>query len=137
MSHEHDDKPRTEDPDRAAILARRQHFIALALSGLATTAACASTGADDGGQTSKGQDAATTRSEVPPEPCLKVMPPSDETETGEPAEGTTEGGSTTDAGTSSTTDGVEEAEGETGEPAPPQPCLKKAAPRPCLKKAAP
>lgn len=30
-----------DDPDRAAILARRRRFIALALSGLATTTACA------------------------------------------------------------------------------------------------
>ena len=32
-----------EDLDRAAILARRQRFIALALSGLATTGACTPT----------------------------------------------------------------------------------------------
>jgi hypothetical protein len=42
-----------DDPDRAAILARRQRFVALALSGLATSC--------------------TPRSQ--PQPCLDVMPP--------------------------------------------------------------
>jgi enoyl-CoA hydratase/carnithine racemase len=48
-----DDDAQTEDPDRAAILARRKRFIAIALSGLASGVGCA-------------------------EPCLKVAaPPSD------------------------------------------------------------
>lgn len=66
-----DESKRPEDPDRAAILARRQHFIAIALSGLATTTACASTGENGTGTKEaekKGQ------SEAPPEPCLKVAP---------------------------------------------------------------
>ncbi|MCA9637459.1 MAG: hypothetical protein KC420_15640, partial [Myxococcales bacterium] len=44
-------KPEVEDPDRAAILARRQRFIAIALSGLATGSAC-----------------------TKPQPCLNVAP---------------------------------------------------------------
>jgi hypothetical protein len=136
MSRDDDDtKPRPEDPDRAAILARRQHFIALALTGLATTA-CAKTTTDGA---SKGEDANKgPRPEAPPEPCLKVAAPPDETgsETGGETSTTTTGGET----------GGDETGGETGSEAPPQvclkiaapeSCLKKAAPRPCLKKAAP
>jgi hypothetical protein len=48
-----DDEPQSE-PDRAAILARRQRFIALALSSLASAAAC---------------EACT------PKPCLNVVEP--------------------------------------------------------------
>ncbi|MFV8755974.1 hypothetical protein ACNOYE_35935 [Nannocystaceae bacterium ST9] len=134
-----DDKPRTEDPDRAAILARRQHFIALALTGLATTA-CASTN-DDG--SNKGEDAGKgPRPEAPPEPCLKVMP-ADETGTSSTTT-TAEGGETGGGETGGETSGGE-TEGETGAPPqpclkvapPPEPCLKKAPPQPCLKKAAP
>jgi len=33
--------PPDDDPDRAAILARRKHFLAIALSGLASGSACA------------------------------------------------------------------------------------------------
>jgi hypothetical protein len=56
----------TEDLDRAAILARRQHFIALALSGLATTSACTKAGepSKDGKPT---PSAATTRGTQPVE----------------------------------------------------------------------
>ncbi len=56
----------TEDLDRAAILARRQHFIALALSGLATTSACTKAG----GPTKDGKptpSAATSRGTQPVE----------------------------------------------------------------------
>lgn len=45
--------PDDEDPDRAAILARRKRFIAIALSGLASGASCAA------------------------QPCLKVIAPQD------------------------------------------------------------
>jgi hypothetical protein len=65
-----------DDPDRAAILARRQRFIALALSGLATTAACekpkedpAAPKADKGAQQGKGDQGAR------PHPCLEVAAP--------------------------------------------------------------
>lgn len=103
-----------DDPDRAAILARRQRFIALALSGLATTAACekpkedpAAPKADKGTPQGKGDDGA------PPQACLKVAPP-------EP-----------------------EGEGSTGRPmpcldvAPPEPEPDDVPPQACLKIAAP
>ena len=120
MSQDDDDTPRTEDPDRAAILARRQHFIAIALSGLTT--ACA-------------------RPEASPEPCLSVIPASD-SPNDEPAQaettsgGTTSGDTTSGETTSGETSGGSDSGGETG--APPQPCLKVAPPpEPCLKKAPP
>lgn len=138
MSDDDDAKPRTEDPDRAAILARRQHFIALALTGLATTA-CASTGSEGGSTGEEAGNRPRARPEAPPQPCLNIAPaPSGETSGGETSDGETGGGETS---------GGETGGGETGESAPPQPCLKiaapevclkiKTSPRPCLKKAAP
>jgi hypothetical protein len=71
----------TEDPDRAAILARRQRFIAIALSSLASAAACKpqpcldvspannDDGKADGGKADEGG--------TPPQACLKVAPPQD------------------------------------------------------------
>jgi hypothetical protein len=125
MAGHDDDSKSGGDPDRAAILARRQRFVALALSGLATT------GCTDGSTKQPGDDKADDKKaaeppphpclspvqpeqkppEPPPQPCLKVAPP-------EP-EGESESG------------GVSEPE-PAPEPAP-QPCLKKAPPRPCLK----
>jgi hypothetical protein len=109
------------DPDRAAILARRRRFIALAISGLAA------------GGCKHGA----------PEPCLSVpMPEGNE---GEPeGEGEDQGvpeepgpfvedpGAPVDGG------GTEGESGET-EPKPqPQPCLKvQPNPQPCLKVKAP
>ena len=63
-----------DDPDRAAILARRQRFIALALSGLATTTACEKPKADpsapkDGKAVQEGKG-----DEGAPHPCLNVAP---------------------------------------------------------------
>jgi hypothetical protein len=127
-----DETKRPEDPDRAAILARRQHFIAIALSGLATTTACASTGEGD---KTTGDKAKGAQPEAPPEPCLKVKAPPETSETDgaeaapqpclkvAPPDPEAETGDTGD---------------ESGKPAepPPEPCLK-VAPRPCLKKAAP
>ena len=121
----HDEEP-AADPDRAAILARRQRFIALALSGLAGTAACDKPKpqpclsppqtVDDG----KGDPTAepqpclnVTPVEPKPQPCLEVAPP-------------------------------EDTQGDDGPP--PQPCLKVAAPpdpepqpkpQPCLRVAPP
>jgi hypothetical protein len=123
---EHDDD--SLDPDRAAILARRRHFVALALSGLATTAC--TDGKPEGSEvrppstepspveragTEPGSEPGSvtegeTDSEAlhpPPQACLKMAMP-------EP--------------------------GETGEDqqAPPEPPPKPdPKPRPCLKKAAP
>ena len=68
-----------DDPDRAAILARRQRFIALALSGLATTTACEKPKEDpsapkDGKASQEGKD----DKGAPPQACLKVAPPEPE-----------------------------------------------------------
>lgn len=149
-----DDPERPDDPDRAAILARRQRFVTLALSGLtgAFAAGC------DGG------------SEAKPEPCLDYSAPPETkvegpTSDGQEAQATTgvpeapattgavEGtsaaapdeGTTGTTGASATT-GASEPEGtgdetggkeDTGDAAAPRPCLKKASPRPCLRKASP
>ena len=68
------------DPDRAAILARRKHFIAMALSGLATTACTDGQGHDDKGGKVEGPVAPESEpaSEPEPRPCLKVAAPDPE-----------------------------------------------------------
>jgi len=88
---------RPADPDRAAILARRQRFIALALSGLAGAVACdrgkpfacleiaEPPGKDEGKDPkdpTKGEPMPCLSpmpppDEPPPQPCLEVMPPED------------------------------------------------------------
>ena len=81
-----------DDPDRAAILARRQRFITLALSGMAL--GCG----DDGGTTSS------------PMPCLDAPPQTESMSTTEsatdsmsgPVETTAESGAETTDGTSTT-----------------------------------
>ena len=106
--------PKVEDPDRAAILARRQRFIAIALSGLTTGTACARS-----------------------EPCLNVaLPPDEQSEPIEPGRTT---GDTGDLG-----DTVVTAPQPCLEVASPQPCLDvieptepEPSPQPCLKVAAP
>lgn len=137
-----DDAPE-HDPDRAAILARRQRFIALALSGLAGAAAC---------------DACE------PKPCLNVATPQEDggdAKTGDAKTGDAKTGDakTGDAKTGDTkTDGTPTAEPRVclsmapiepdpkptlqpclhgGPPPKPQPCLEvmpdpKATPQPCL-----
>lgn len=59
----------TDDPDRAAILARRQRFVAIALSGLATGGVactkpqpCLDVGPEPG----------TTETKAKPQPCLDI-----------------------------------------------------------------
>ena len=127
--HDDDGKP-TQDSDRAAILARRRQFIALALSGLATTTAC--TDGNDAGQDSKRPQPDQHKGarpdpclavpldyvpppqpdSVPPQVCLKIAIPEPGGETGEP---------------------LADEPPPPPEPKPkPRPCLKKAAPRPCL-----
>lgn len=143
MAEHDDDTPASSDPDRAAILARRQRFVALALSGLATTVAtsgaCTDGKSDD---VDPKADSKTDRKrsvdETPPGPCLSVAippePPSDRPpkaclKISDPST-STDGGSS-DSGTSETGD-------ETESPSPrPQACLSKAAPQPCLRKAPP
>jgi len=109
-----------DDPDRAAILARRQRFIAMTLSGLA--ASCGNGGkpqpcldiapmtesADDGmTSTSAGTDGSSTTGM--PMPCLDIGPMTSETGTTtgtDEATGTVdESGSTDDTGTTGTTGG--------------------------------
>jgi hypothetical protein len=67
--HDDDEGKPTPDSDRAAILARRRQFIALALSGLATTTAC--TDGNDAGQDSKRPQPDRHRG-AKPDPCLAV-----------------------------------------------------------------
>ncbi len=154
-----DDPERLDDPDRAAILARRQRFVTLALSGL--TGAFAA-GCDGGGNESR------------PQPCLDVAAPPEtkvEGPTSDGGEADTQAGATTGAveampdettgttgaagttGTTGTTGatpddgttGTTGAEGtgdetggkDEGDEAAPRPCLRKASPKPCLKKASP
>lgn len=110
-----------QDPDRAAILARRRHFVALALSGL-TTAGC---------------------KHNQPEPCLSIAQPTDGAGQDGPSP---DGPFVEDPGVpvaepepEPETDPEPESDGG-GELEPgPQPCLKVAAPspRPCLKKKPP
>ncbi len=134
------------DPDRAAILARRQHFIALALTGLASTACTAGEG---GGQGTKGDSKGQvtpqpclkdgTRNEQegesgpeqPPQPCLSIAPPEPPPQVclkialPDPEDETGDGGETG-------------SEGDTGAPeVAPKVCLSKTAPKPCLKKKSP
>ncbi len=140
MSHE-DEESRPVDPDRAAILARRQHFIALALSGLATTAACTSTA--DKGEPSTGTKAQQdSGKEAPPQPCLNVQPVDPDSTSGSQAQPhpclkiiREEDRDEPAGGTTSETGG--ETGGETGDEPTPRPCLSKAPPKVCLKKAAP
>lgn len=108
-----------QDPDRAAILARRRHFVALALSGL-TTAGC---------------------KHNQPEPCLSIAQPTD----GAGQDGPSPDGPFVEDPGVPVAEPEPEAEPESesdggGELEPgPQPCLKVAAPspRPCLKKKPP
>ena len=75
MRDDDEGKP-TQDSDRAAILARRKHFIALALSGLTTTVACTdgSGTSADGKTTQSPKDTPKDDPQVqPPQVCLTVM----------------------------------------------------------------
>jgi hypothetical protein len=112
-----DDRDPTDDLDRAAILARRRRFIALAISGLAT-AGCKSSGPDVH---------ACLSPEIDPDP--------QETHDGEPQ---TPGPFVEDPGAplgAGETGGDET--GEALEQTPPEVCLKVAPPRVCLKKRPP
>lgn len=114
-----DDAPE-HDPDRAAILARRQRFIALALSGLAGSAAC---------------DACQ------PQPCLNIAQPQDEGGDAKTGDAKTGDAKTTDAKTTDAKTGDAKTTPQPclhgGPPPKPQPCLEvmpdpKATPQPCL-----
>jgi hypothetical protein len=130
-----------EDPDREAILARRQQFIAVALAGLASGAGCtqaspepclsiaAPTEANDGdgdkGSTTAAGAGDKDDPKTAPRVCLKkaIDRPAEAPPTGTDAA----------AGTDATVDPPKEPE------ATPKPCLKKAPtkPRVCLKKMPP
>ena len=106
------------DLDRAAILARRRRFIALAISGLATTG-CKPSG---------------------PEVCLSIQVPEPENGGEQPPPGS--GPIVEDPGVpleTGETGGEESGEtGEALEQTPPEVCLKVApTPQPCLKKPRP
>jgi hypothetical protein len=70
MRDDDDEAKPTPDSDRAAILARRNKFIAIALSGLTTTAACTDGKAPG---TKQGQEQKQPDKEPPPQPCLNVV----------------------------------------------------------------
>jgi hypothetical protein len=78
MRHDDEDEVKpAPDSDRTAILARRKQFIALALSGLTTTAACDKEAPSKGGKSSSGEQADTSK----PQPCLTVSPEPPQPET--------------------------------------------------------
>ena len=71
---------RDEDPDRAAILARRRRFVAIALSGLAAGTGCTPKPEPCLSVAPLDDPSSGGRPETPPEPmpCLKVAPPEPE-----------------------------------------------------------
>lgn len=129
------------DTDRAAILARRQRFIAMALTGLAATAA----GCDNGKGKTSGSGAAKPPTDehptAPSQPCLKVRqtPSPDRGTTAAPTpclEVSVPASSEGDDGQAD--DGQADDDQADDGPAkpPPQPCLRvrkpEPAPTPCL-----
>ncbi|MEZ4438951.1 MAG: hypothetical protein R3B72_07670 [Polyangiaceae bacterium] len=128
--------PTPEDPARAAILARRRRFVAVALTtaGVATTSAC------DQPRTCLNV-APVQQGGAPPMPCLAPVEP-DEPDAGAPDAGSaddSDAGSpdagSPDAGATGSTTGDPDAGPP---PAPPRPCLKPVLPpRACLKIAMP
>ena len=77
MRDDDEGKKPTQDSDRAAILARRKQFIALALSGLTTAAAC--TDGNEKPAERKTTQPAKQEPKIPveaePQACLSVAPP--------------------------------------------------------------
>ena len=71
---EADPKAKALDPDRAAILARRQRFIALALSGLTTAACDQPTNKPDACLKVKVSDPKEPKTTGEPRACLDVAP---------------------------------------------------------------
>jgi hypothetical protein len=131
MAERDDDPKPTIDPDRAAILERRKRFIALALSGLSTTAC---TAGDSKSTSPKGD----TRGEVaPPNACLKVAPREGESDDAAAPHPCLSVAIQPDP-PPDPPPAESETEGETGTPkAAPRPCLKKPVAHPCLKMAQP
>lgn len=136
MAHDDRDDPETPQSDRAAILARRQQFIALALTGLATTA-CTPKQKPEEDDKAEGDTQATPEPKPKPpkpEPCLKVADPTTD-DGAELPEADETAGDTDEGAEDEQADGADEAEPK---PEPkPRPCLRKAKPRPCLKRVAP
>jgi hypothetical protein len=111
-----------DDPDRAAILARRQRFIALALSGLSASCGktsgpqvCLSIGpgesstTDDGSGSGSGSDSGSSSTGMPM-PCLDIGPMTTESS----ADDTGTSGTTDDTGTTDET-GTTDDTGTTGD----------------------
>ncbi|MBX7082434.1 MAG: hypothetical protein K1X88_24725 [Nannocystaceae bacterium] len=120
---EDDEAPLAADPDRAAILARRQRFIAFALSGLASAAAC-KRNAQPQVCLSMPQPLEGGGGEAPPQACLEVAAP-------DPDVGGDEGRpqpcldiTVRDDGGAAPQPCLEVAPPEPTEPTPPRPCLK-------------
>ncbi len=82
------DGVRDEDPDRAAILARRRRFVAIALSGLAAGTGCTPKPEPCLSVAPLDDPSGGTKPEAPaepePMPCLKVAPPEPEPQQAEP-----------------------------------------------------
>jgi hypothetical protein len=145
MRDDDEGKP-TQDSDRAAILARRKHFIALALSGLTTAAACTDgSGTPADGKTT--QSPKDTPKEDPkvqppqvclsvmaePQPCLSIAPPEPEVPEVDPQVPQTDPQPVEDLPQIPPNVCLKIARPPEDAPKPepkPQPCLKKAPPQP-------
>jgi len=114
--------PADDEGDRAAILARRQRFIAIALSGLASTVACTA-----------------------PQPCLNISQPADGKGTPDPTNANPDPTNPDPTNPDPTNPDPTNPDPTNPDPtATPRPCLEvavpeegPATPRPCLKVAAP
>ncbi len=121
MTKSDDDRP--VDPDRAAILARRQQFIALALTGLATACtantppqACLRVAMPEDQQAPQPESEPEPPPVAPPTPCLNVAGPVKPSDEPQPVQPTT----------------VEPIPPEPPPKSKPTPTPKKPKPRPCL-----
>jgi hypothetical protein len=150
-----DDDAQTEDPDRAAILARRKRFIAIALSGLASGVGCAepclkvAAPPSDGNEQKADPPAKTDATPTPPnhepapEACLKIAGPS--TKEAEPQACLKVAGPSTKEAEPQACLNVAMPEPESPPKPAPEACLRvarprddaKARPTPCLKIARP
>jgi hypothetical protein len=132
---ENDDEPKpTLDPDRAAILERRKRFIAMALTGLSTTACTSGPLRTTPDACLKSMPRQQNDDEdddgPPPHPCLSVPIQPDPPQPENPRPNVCLKIAQPPAETGD--------DGEAAAPPPlPVPCLSKPAPKPCLKQQTP
>jgi hypothetical protein len=128
------------DPDRAAILARRRRFIAIALSGLTTAACDEPASKPDACLKVKVSDPKEPKG-TPPQPCLNVEVVTSDDGAADDGKGDTGGADGGKAGDESTsaapTPCLEVMPTPCLSPPRPHPCLMVAPPRPCLDVPAP